>query len=176
MSLRHFGHMVEPRQLISLYSQNWFGILSLHANLDVFFWSVDNFAHLLTRTSNTDWNKSTETMQLWNSDRWSNKFLHHVYVCKPLCWKEMFNMHRGLLQHSRSLALSFTSASPCRPIEPPPHTSPSFPTCALKSLKRMVRPLVLALRRASLISSTNSGYTVHLRLVGVYLFETLGAV
>jgi len=40
----------------------------------------------------------------------------------------------------------------------------------------MVRPLVLALRRVSLISSTNSGYTVHLRLVGVYLFETLGAV
>jgi len=38
------------------------------------------------------------------------------------------------------------------------HTPASFPTCALKSPKRMLESSVLTLRRVSLVSSTNSKY------------------
>jgi len=67
-------------------------------------------------------------------------------------------MHSALLQHScsRSLPLSLTSASPCRPITYF-HTPVSFPTCALKSPKSIVDLLVLTLRWVSLICFTNSG-------------------
>jgi len=50
-------------------------------------------------------------------------------LVQTLCWKKVFMMHSALLHHSstRSLPLSFTSASPCRPITPfiPTHRSQS---------------------------------------------------
>jgi len=83
-----------------------------------------------------------------------------VYLCISLCWKKVFMMHSVLLQHShnRSLPLSFKLASLCRPITPF-HTSASFPTRGLKSPKRIVHSLVLTLRRAQLIFSTNFRYS-----------------
>jgi len=99
-------------------------------------WSVDSYAHLLTRTSNTEWSKSAETMQKSMSGHWPKESLHQVYLCISLCWKKVFMMHSPLLHHScnRSLPFSFTSPSLCRPIT----TSP----------KRIVDSLVLILRRA----------------------------
>jgi len=92
------------------------------------WWSVDRYAPLLTWTSNTDGSKSAETMPKSN--------LHQVYLCKFLCRKKVFMMHSALLQDSctRSLPLSFTSASPCRLITPF-HSTPSFLNCALNSAK-----------------------------------------
>ena len=101
-------------------------------------WSVDSSEPPLTRTSNTERNKSAETMQKSMSDRWTKEFRHQVYLCTSLWRKKVFMMHSALLQHScsKSLPLSFqlrlfmgdlntqrkerqlrqTSASPCRPI------------------------------------------------------------
>jgi len=60
-----------------------------------------------------------------------------------------------VVQHScsRSLPLSFMSASPCWPFTPF-HTTASFPTCALKSPVRIVNSLGSTFPRASLVSST----------------------
>ena len=67
-------------------------------------------------------------------------------------------MYSALLQHScnRNFTLSFTSASPRWPITPL-LTPASFPTCALKSPKRIIDSLVVILRRATHNSSTNAG-------------------
>ena len=48
------------------------------------------------------------------SHRWPKETLHQVYLCKSLCWKKVFMVCSVLSQHScsRSLPLSFTSASP----------------------------------------------------------------
>jgi len=59
--------------------------------------SVDSSAHLLTRTSNTDWNQSDDNMQKSMCVRWLNESLHEV--CKSQCWKNVLIMHSALLQH-----------------------------------------------------------------------------
>jgi len=104
--------------------------------------------HLLTRTSNTEWNKSVETMQLSMSDHWPKESPHHLYLCTYLRWKKVFMMHSALLLHSysRSLPLSLTRPSPCRPITYF-HTPASFPTWAVKSPKSIADSFVLILRR-----------------------------
>ena len=106
-----------------------------------------------------------ETMQKPMSGQWPKEPLHQVYLSTSLCWKKVFMMNSTLLEHScsGSLLLSLTSASPCRPITPF-HTPESFPTCALKSPKRIVDTSVLTLRKASLLSSTNSRYRIFRRI------------
>jgi len=80
----------------------FFIISKLHATMP---WSVDSFAHLFTRMSNTDLNKATETTLKSMSDGWPNEFLYYVYLCKSLCWKTVLMMHSALLQHNYSNAI-----------------------------------------------------------------------
>jgi len=120
------------------------------------WWSLDSSSPVLTLRSNADWNKSFENIDKSVIDRWSKESLHQVCLCKCLCWKNVFMMHSVLLQHScrRNLPLSFVSASPYWSITPF-CTLASFPTCALKSPKRITDSSVLSLRRESLVSLTN---------------------
>jgi len=71
-------------------------------------------APFLTWISNTELNKSAETMQKSISDCWPKEYLHHVYLCTSLVLEVRVMMHSALLQHSWSLSLSFTLASPCQ--------------------------------------------------------------
>ena len=78
------------------------------------------------------------------SYRWTNKHLHQVHLCKSLCWKEVLIMLSAFPRHicSRSIPLSFTSATPWWPLTPF-EISESFPTWALKSPKMRMDSLVL---------------------------------
>jgi len=78
-------------------------------------------------------------------------------LCTSLCWKKVFMMYSALLQHSCRRTSPFTSALPRWPIAPF-HTTTSFRKGALKSFTNILDLLVLTLRRASPISSTNSWY------------------
>ena len=82
------------------------------------------------------------------SDCWLEEYLHQVHVCKFLCCKRVSMINSALLQHSysRSLPLSFTSASQFRSIIP---LHIVLNVSALKSPKRMVDSLVLTLRTTS---------------------------
>jgi len=123
------------------------------------WWSIDSSALFLTRTSTLH---GTSPLKLcrkqWVAVDPTNLFTKCT-CANPSCWMKVCMMHIALLQHSRSKGLPLwpTSASPCWPTTPF-YVPASFPTCVLKSRKRIVHSLDLALRRVSLISSRNSGY------------------
>jgi len=122
------------------------------------WWSVDSSAQFLTQTPNNEWNKSAETTQNAMSGRWPKESLHWVYLYKPLL-EESVNYAQYVitaqLQQESSVIINSITLSADQPL----HTPASYPVYALKSPKRIVGSLILTHRKASLISSTNSGHS-----------------
>ena len=88
------------------------GLMYSRRNLQTTRWqSVVSSALLSTRTSNTDRNKSAETLQKSVKQRWPNESLHQLRLCASLCWKKMFIRLNALLQHSCSRSHQLLLAS-----------------------------------------------------------------
>jgi len=123
------------------------------------WWLVDSSAPLLTRTPK-HWSEQVS----WSYTEINDWALAQRIFCKlrkALCCKNVFILRSSLLHNSCSSSPSIViyviiTISPITPF----HTPASFPRFALKSPKRIVDSLVLTFRRASLVSSTNSGYSV----------------
>jgi len=90
----------------------------------------------------------------------AQRSLRQMYLCIPLRRTKVLMMHSALLQQLQEpsviICVSITKLEITTF-----HAPASFTTCALKFPKTIVDLLDSTLRRASLVSSKNSGYCVH---------------